>query len=247
MGGTSNSALLVVTDLHHMKRLEGNTPTWWHMALREEHLGVDSILFLDRSQGLITHVAYLQKLCPWMPIVEGHRVTAHTPVISEVDEILDPVSIPEEALKRMESIGCLPEANIEAVAINDVDELFSAAVPWLIFHSEVHDEFTLNRRCTGFIARLGNVLRLQDQAAALEEWNAGRVPGLAADQMDELPPNWKASDWQIRYLKDWEGTPTRSLVFLLNSALVSPKVKVYGAVSVEEFKPIKDRSDDPAD
>lgn len=205
------SAVLVLTDLTTIQRLESPEPSWKPMAIRyEEAQDIDTLAFFCRETLSVTHVAVLDSEEPWVPVYMPGKPVTFLPNICEVIEAIEGPEMDRHQLSFIEGMDKLPEHNIEGVIIEDMDAVLNDEdlLPSLIL-----DEFILNRRN---VNTRGALRYLQEEGldlmAVAEEFTEVSA-GLAQPELEELPTNW-AKGWTGQTDED-----RRSLLALLNSAV----------------------------
>lgn len=184
---TQFQSLLVSCSSVAVTTLE-QTRNWRPLALRQDQLGVDQILFLDTDNEAITHVAYLNAEQPFV----SYRCCDHdlyVPNIACVDELLEPIFVEIGFFGDLVGLEMLPEH--EAVTIDDLDDVIPAAgEAGDELASEIIDQLIKNTRNFNVQASL-RWLRTEgrDHIARISEHNA--EAGLDGELV-ELPEAWSS-------------------------------------------------------
>ena len=219
----NTSAILLVTDSASIERLQ-NSGTWPQVALRYEDMAnIDQVLFLDRDQQAITHMAILSADEPWVPThVKGQPLT-FIPQVEEVMDMFDPIEVSNVSLELMGTMGRSPLLHREALLIADIDEMLNAEDPEAWVLGEIADQVIINGRnfdtSSALRALEGELGDVEALAREFTEVSAG----IEGEQMDKLPTNWA---------KGWNQTEEQqaALLSLLNSAM-----STYMAETAEDW------------
>lgn len=189
-----SSALLVLTNQQGISHLEA-TRSWKVLALREDQLKAEQILFLDQTLGVISHLAFLSADQPFTSIkLDKDAPVLYLPNVCHVEECFELIGVQTQLLDFIDKnlfSGSLA-LNHEAATIDDLDDLYIGDSDTIsdILGSEIVDQLITNGRSFTQTVAMRYVTESASVSLAQElEDHGSKLPG---SRMKELPEAWAA-------------------------------------------------------